>query len=384
VPEQRVRAGWQLVYDYLYEVYLPDVDVAVAAAALEVCDHWEFDDLGATLLDFVLDQITPANCVELYITGSREAGHRIGPRVTAVRDACALLMKERFDQVENWGKLDHRSFSRVLKLNDLNVEGNEQAVFWAVASWIRAQELELARSSLRSAESPEGASAASTPLPDLLVSPADVEALVKLVRFPTIPKLVATGFHESPIVTRYPVVEKYMAQAGRAPRRHVTIETSPLFRPRRVGVLTFSDRVSSFSRVSARMQTSARYFAGCLWNLVVGKRDGFVELYLGALAEDSGGALLVQLDVTLYIAQAVPGAPSDELPAMIRRELKGVTFAHSGQKTGFPRMLPLEDVADFAPNNALSVGATLRLRGCHDQVDTIDTLVDHTAESITM
>jgi hypothetical protein len=132
------------------------------------------------------------------------------------------------------------------------------------------------------------------------------------------------------------------------------------------------------------MQTSARYFSGCLWNLVVGKREGFVELYLGALSEESGGTLLVQLDVTLYIAQSVPGAPADELPPMVRRELKGVTFAHSGQKTGFPRMLPLDQLADFAPNNALSIGASLRLRSCHDQVETIDNLVDHTAESVTM
>lgn len=214
------------------------------------------------------------------------------------------------------------------------------------------------------------------------VPSAEVEALVKLVRFPTMPSSASAAVASAPLAAHYPLVRKYAAQIGRAPRFHITVETSPLFRPRRSRALTFADRVTSFSRVDGRMQTSARYFAGVLWHLVVGKRDGFVELYLGVMAEEPGAEVRVELDFTLYIAQMVAGAGAGEMPPMVRKEVKRKLFSRNGERIGFARVIAVEDVPDFARNDTLCIGASLRLRGCREVVEAIDDLVDHSEDAV--
>lgn len=608
---ERLRAGWQIVHDYLYEVStFVDPLGPAAAAALHVCDAWAFEDLGVVLRDAIISQLSPANCVLVWrtlvgpssaslpaaneadmganrdslsrtsrsaerasgvtprrvpsATGSRSrgGGGGLGSRshsrqtaealmrgadasgagtigrvgvVTQVLTKCVEIMRERFTEVEGWGFLDVKSFARLLKLNDLNVDDSEDAVFWAVASWIEAQEMRgrgsdlirestatsdlgphshivtssavvltqlppsqpqasspQARPELHSDEAPldrfsvddpgvhrstipalsidGGASTgagtsssdhthqqyqqnASGPVSgsssrapsslrrmySSLCPQEDVECLIKLVRFPIITRDAAAHIVSTPLVSRYPVIQKYAAQAARAPRKHVTVETSPLFRPRRVGALTFADRVSSFSRVTQLLQTSRRYFAGCMWHLAVGKRNGWVELYLGVEAVEEARApssavataavaeavarvessvadtthettspstetmgtghgatrstpgpgsefapqnLDVSLDFTLYVAQMAGSSPPTEMPPMERREVKNARFTRSGQLIGFPRLLPLASVQHYARNDTLCVGASIRRHGWDIRVDGIDDHADNSDEAV--
>jgi MATH domain len=369
--DELLHAGWLAVYDRLYEVPAAQISVETAAAALLICLKYRFEAHAAALQSFIASQITSANCTRMLAVVDGHAGCAL------LRKECLTTMKKSFSDVENWGALNSRQFSRILKLNDLGGGSqSEEAVFWAVSAWVLSRR--------RAATEVDGNTSPEIP-GHQIVSSESVEALVKLVRFPTIPRSAALAVTTSLLVAEYPGIEKYVAQISRAPRRHITVETSPLFRPRRANVLTFADRVSSFSRVSGRMQTSARYFANCLWHLVVGKQKGYVELYLGVLSEESDADLFVELDFTLYIAQmssAVNASP-DEAPPIYRRELKRATFSRSGQRIGFRNMMSLDDVPDFARNDMLCIGASMRLRGCRDHVEAIDDLVDHTADSVT-
>jgi BTB/POZ domain len=399
---EALRAGWALVYDYVYEISAPVASVGAAVGALAVCDVWGFDALGALLLEHALGEVSPANAAALYAATGGGAG--VGPRIAAVRERCAAVLKDRFDEITGWEVLDQRALARLLKLNDLAVEGREEIVFWAVASWVEAQNTLRAGyapaalpSTPSSAPVSTGSGATDDSAESVLPAPppppvrqpllpalsdADVESLIKLVRFPTVSREAALQIAQAPLLTRYPFVTKYATQAACAPRRHLTVETSPLFRPRRTHALTFADRVSAFSRVGEeQMQTSARFFAGVLWHLVVGKKDGYVELYLGALSEESGGSVDVTLDFTVYVARMEQGAPPLDAPQMVRREVKKLSFTRSGQKIGFKRMLPLKDVSDFTRNDTLCIGASLRLRGCREDVEAIDDLVDHSADA---
>lgn len=422
LSNEQLRAGWQIVYDYLYELQVSLVSANSALAALEICDEWKFEHLADILLRFVLSEVTPGNCVQISLVVKAGGERSHSSRLLLVRDKCAQVMKLNFDQVTGWGMLDIRTFARLLKLNDLNVQHNEQAVFWAVVSWVDAQgsltrdeyhdiervvDTRSRKEALfavpQSSEPPktsssaisrranefdgdENAEAVSRSLhsvPFLTVSEQDVESLIKLVRFPTISRHDVALIINSEFVSRYPIVQKYAAQAGRAPRRHITIETSPLFRPRRVYALTFADRISSFSRINARLQTSARYFAGCLWHLIVGKKEGYLELYLGALSEEAAGAVDVRLDFSLYVAEMSAGSRTFDPPPMVRRETKRAHYTRSGQRIGFVRLLKLESIAEFARNDMLCIGASLRLEGCDEQVEAIDDFVDHSSEAVT-
>jgi hypothetical protein len=392
LSDSQLHAGWLIVYDYLYEVAWPGLPLDAALAALLVCGAYGFDELAGRLEPHVASCLSPENCVEVFLAVGDVCGSSL------VGDACLHLMKSRFADIKNWGLLDARQFVRILKLNDLGDAGHsEETVFWAVSAWVASRNVSDGGADPRSGggalggvsfgDPDEGGTSHSfqPPSAQFVVPSAEVESLIKLVRFPTIPRSAALAVTTSSLVARYPVVEKYVAQISRAPRRHITVETSPLFRPRRAKVLTFADRVSSFSRVESRMQTSARYFANCLWHLVIGKRDGYVELFLGVLSEETGGPVHVELDFTLYIAQIAlgVGTSAEDPPPMVRREIKRAAFLRSGQRIGFPRILALEDVPDFARNDTLCIGASMRLRGCREHVEAIDDLVDHAADSIT-
>jgi hypothetical protein len=83
----------------------------------------------------------------------------------------------------------------------------------------------------------------------------------------------------------------------------------------------------------------------------------------------------------VYIARIEPGASPMDPPQMVRREVKNASFVRSGQMIGFERILPLDAVPDFARNDMLSIGASLRLRGCREHVEAIDDLVDHSEDA---
>lgn len=160
------------------------------------------------------------------------------------------------------------------------------------------------------------------------------------------------------------------------------MESSPVYRRRRTDTLTFSDRVASWSRVDKTVHTSSRYFAGCLWNLVLEVDSDWVGLHLGCLSDADERETDVELDFSLFVVRH-SGA---DLPELVAKEVKGAGFGRSGQRIGFAHMIKREDIeaegSQFLLRDTLFVGASLRLRCSKSEVIGISDDGDDTAESV--
>lgn len=256
--------------------------------------------------------------------------------------------------------MPYAALVKLLKLNDLSVE-SEFSVFRAVEEW---------------AEKNGGDEDA-------------VAGLVKLVRFPTMTEEELERAAASVLVREFPVCRKYLSRgfAARADEkrglvRNAVMESSPVYRRRRTDALTFSDRVMGWARVERSVQTSSRYFAGCLWNLVLDVGEEWVGLHLGCLSENEEREMDIELDFSLFVVRHGGG---DE-PELIAKEVKRAGFGRSGQRIGFDHMIRREEVeregSRLLLRDTLFIGASLRLRHSKEEVVGISVEGDHTAESV--
>lgn len=370
VDDHIVRAGWQLIYSYCYGAQVV-LDTETVLAALPICRRYRFDELASVLDAFLCEgAVTPANCTRVFAAASLKTSTFVAPpKRRPSRDADAELvqsaawhvMKESFESITDWAPVPYAAMVRLLKLNDIAVS-TEASVFNAVVSWLNAN-----------SHSVDDDVAAS---------------LVKLVRFPTmtLPELEAAS--DSELVSLYPVCRKYIAR-GLAARsdekrgliRSVIMESSPVYRRRRTDALTFSDRVTSWSRVGKSVHTSSRYFAGCLWNLIIETESEWLGVHLGCLSETDEKEVDVELDFSLFVVRHT----GSSLPELVSKEVKGACFGRSGQRIGFSKLMRRSEIeaegARYLIRDTLFVGASIRLRCSNALVVGISEDGDDTAES---
>lgn len=384
VDDHTLRQGWALVYAYIYGATVR-LETEVVLAALPICRRYRFDELAAVLDSFLCEgAVSPANCTRVFAAaGVRGVGSSsTGKHVTRRRDADAQLvqtaawavMKGQFSDVTDWGFVPYGAIVRLLKLNDLHVP-SEMTVFEAVMQWVDANRAR--------------------------VDDDVVAGLVKLVRFPTMAMSELERCAASDLVRAFPVCRKYVSRglAARADERRglvrsVVMESSPVYRRRRTDALTFSDRVSNWSRVDKSVHTSSRYFAGCLWNLIVEVDDGSVGLFLGCMSEAEEREVDVELDFAVFVVRHTGGAAThggrggggDVEPNLVRKEVKGACFSRSGQRIGFRGMLERADIeaegGRLLLRDTLFIGASIRLRSSKQDVVGISRDGDDTAESM--
>lgn len=396
VDDSTLLRGWALVYAYIYGATV-HLETEAVLAALPICRRYRFDQLAAVLDAFLCEgAVSPANCTRVYAAaGVRGLAtgktRRKDSDAELVQTAAWAVLKGEFAAVSDWGVLPYAALVRLLKLNDLQVP-SETAVFDAVVDWVNTN-----RSN---------------------VDDDVVAGLVKLVRFPTMSMEQLEKCAASDLVRSFPVCRKYVSRgiAARADEqrglvRNVVMESSPVYRRRRMDALTFSDRVPNWSRVDKSVHTSSRYFAGCLWNLIVevpqsitGRRDTrghghgrggqglahgqgqedvrWIGLFLGCLSETEEREVDVELDFSVFIVRHTGAAAEPEL---IRKEVKGACFSRSGQRTGFSKLIRRFDIdADgrrFLLRDTLFIGASIRLRSSKLPVIGITPDGDDTAEA---
>lgn len=362
VDDLTLRRGWALVYSYIYGATV-HLETEAVLAALPICRRYRFDELAAVLDAFLCDgAVSSNNCTRVYAAagvrgiGTASKTRRRDADAELVQTAAWAVMKSQFAEVVDWGVIPYGALVRLLKLNDLHVP-SEMSVFDAVVNWVGF----------------------NRPGVDNDV----VAGLVKLVRFPTMSMGELERCAGSELVRSFPVCRKYVSRgiAARADERrglvrNVVMESSPVYRRRRTDALTFSDRVSNWSRVEKSVHMSSRYFAGCLWNLIVEipqtvRRDSrstsaddssqWIGLFLGCLSETEEREVDVQLDFAVFV---VRHTGSD--PELIRKEVKSACFTKSGQRIGFPQMIRRADIeaegGRFLLRDTLFIGASIRLR----------------------
>ena len=127
------------------------------------------------------------------------------------------------------------------------------------------------------------------------------------------------------------------------------------------------------------VHTSSRYFAGCLWNLILEPADEWIGLHLGCLSENEERGVDVELDFALFVVRH-----SSVEPELVSKQVKGAGFGRSGQRVGFAKMIRRADVEDpngrFLLRDTLFIGASIRLRSSKEFVIGISD-ADDTAES---
>lgn len=361
IPDDTLLNGWKLVYDYIYGAVV-HLSTDSVLAALPICRRYRFDQLATTLDAYLADgAVDPRNSTRVFAAASRVATLGTGPADSQlVLTAAWNVLKTRFGEVCEWACMPYAALVKLLKLNDLAVE-SEFSVFQAVEEWV---------------ENNGG-------------DEDTVAGLVKLVRFPTMTEDELERAAASVLVRGFPVCRKYLSRgfAARADEkrglvRNVVMESSPVYRRRRTDALTFSDRVMGWARVERSVQTSSRYFAGCLWNLVLDVGEEWVGLHLGCLSENEEREMDVELDFSLFVVRHGGG---DE-PELIAKEVKRAGFGRSGQRIGFDHMIRKEEVeregSRLLLRDTLFIGASLRLRHSKEEVVGISVENDDTAESV--
>lgn len=343
-----LRSGWQLVYSYIYGATVP-LDTETVLAALPICRRYRFDQLAAVLDAFLCEgAVSPLNCTRVYAAATVKAPATISTRrrrdadAELVQSAAWRMMKTSFENVRDWGCLPYAPLVRLLKLNDLNVS-SEATVFDALIQWIDTN--------------------------SCMIDEDVVASLVKLVRFPTMRQEELERVAASTLVSRYPVCRKYISRglAARADEkrglvRSVVMESSPVYRRRRTDALTFSDRIPAWrSRADKNVVTSSRYFAGCLWNLIIEPGSEWVGMHLGCVSENEERLVDVELDFSVFVVRHTGAEPQ-----LVCKEVKGACFGRSGQRIGFSHMIRRSEVEEsgvrFLLRDTLFVGASIRLR----------------------
>lgn len=362
LSDDDLRIAWDVVYRYCYGLTVP-LDTSSTIAAMQVCRHYCFDELQMILDEYLRDGgMDPAKCTKIFAAALSASRAHQPDTVNVVRSASWKLMKENFADVRDWSLLPFNYMARLLKLNDIRVKSEAQ-VFEAVEEWVRGNVQN------RDNET--------------------VTSLVKLVRFPTMSEEELRDIEKRPLFNEYPLCVRYVrrglsakASEKRGVVRDEILEASPVYRRRRMDALTFSDRVASWSSISNTVHTSARYFAGCLWNLVVDPTDEGVGLYLGCLSEESQGSVDVEFDFAIFFVKHQLG--ENDAPQLIRKQAKDVRFTRSGQRVGFANLVSSHDLtndeANIVRDDTLFIGASIRLRTCTAPVAGIDVHGDDTAE----
>lgn len=365
VSDHLVLAGWRLVHSYIYGASVTLTTDAVLAA-LPICRRYRFDELAAALDAYLVDgAVDPTNCTRVFAAAASAPKSPDRPRdhdSQLVQAAAWNIMKARFEHVHNWPIVPYPALVRLLKLNDLNVR-SEKPVFDAVAEWLQANP--------------------SLADQDLAAS------LTKLIRFPTMTQPDLDTIANSSLLQTYPVCRKYLSRgfAARADEsrglvRNVVMESSPVYRRRRTDALTFSDRVTAWSRVDRTVHTSSRYFAGCLWNLVLEVDQQWVGIHLGCLSDADERETDVELDFSLFVVRHT----GSDVPELVTKEVKRAGFGRSGQRIGFAHMIKREEVEAegnrYLMRDTLFIGASLRLRSSKSEVIGISEDGDDTGESV--
>ncbi|KAI0558738.1 hypothetical protein FGB62_189g025 [Gracilaria domingensis] len=269
-------------------------------------------------------------------------------------------MKSRFEHVVDWGSLPYHALVKLLKLNDLDV-ASEALVFDAVQQWVFAN--------LNA------------------IDATHVAGVVKLVRFPTMTQEELELCAASQLVGKFTVCRKYVSRGLAAKSderrgliRSVVMESSPVYRRRRIDALTFSDRIAGWHRLENHVSTSSRYFAGCLWNLIIEKHDEWVAVFLGCQSENEEKEMDVELDFSVFMVKHT-GAD----PELVTKQVKGACFGRSGQRIGFRNMIRRHDIEKEGTRlllrDTLFIGASIRLRCSQLSVIGITEDGDDTAES---
>eukprot|EP00178_Gracilaria_changii_P014143 TRINITY_DN40137_c0_g1_i1.p1 TRINITY_DN40137_c0_g1~~TRINITY_DN40137_c0_g1_i1.p1 ORF type:complete len:479 (+),score=106.64 TRINITY_DN40137_c0_g1_i1:155-1591(+) len=364
--EQAMIRGWQLVYAYMYGEAVK-LDTEWVLAALPICRRYRFDELACVLDAFLCEgAVTEQNCTRVYAaaavapSSSAAASGARDSDAQLVLDAAWQVMKSRFVEVADWSALPYHALVKLLKLNDLNVS-SEARVFDAVQQWVFGNE--------------------ST------VEASHVASVVKLVRFPTMTQAELELAAASRLVSKFGVCRKYVSRGLAAKSderrglvRSVVMESSPVYRVRRTDALTFSDRVGGWRRLEHSVSTSSRYFAGCLWNLVVEKGGEWVGLFLGCQCENDEQEMDVELDLCVFLVRHC-GAKAE----LVSKQVKGACFGRSGQRIGFRRMVRTAEIdregSRLLLRDTLFVGASIRLRWSQLAVIGISEDGDDTAES---
>lgn len=383
VDDVSLRAGWSLVYAYIYGARV-QLDTEAVLAALPICRRYRFETLARVLDAFLCEgAVSALNCTRVYATAvvgmsnrekrrdrekerERDRDRERNSDAEVVQVAAWAVMKSEFSHVSGWDIIPYGALVRLLKLNDLSVT-SEMAVFHAVVQWVEGNR-----------------------------DSADddvVAGLVKLVRFPTMTMEELEQCAASNLVKTFPVCRKYVSRglAARADERrglvrNVVMESSPIYRRRRTDALTFSDRVTNWRRVDKSVHTSSRYFAGCLWNLIVEvpsqtQPSGWIGLYLGCLSESEDHDVDVELDFSVFIVRHT----GTHEPDLVRKQVKGGRFSRSGQRIGFPNMIQRSEIdadgARFLLHDTLFIGASIRLRSSNLPVIGITQDGDDSAQS---
>lgn len=395
IDDRTLRTGWSLIYSYIYGACI-NLDTETVLAALPICRRYRFDELANALDNYLCDAaVSPDNCIRVYTAaGIRQSSQQQSPvtpsastspttprrtkrgrrgdvnnnvekdrETEMVQNAAWQVMKSEFSKVTDWGIMAYGSLVRLLKLNDLNIS-SELTVFEVVKSWINAN--------------------------DSSIDVDIVAGLIKLIRFPTMTIDELEVCASSELVRSFPVCRKYVsrgiaakADESRGLIRNVVMESSPVYRKRRVDALTFSDRITSFRKVYKNVHTSSRYFSNCLWNLIVeiSSNGDWIGLYLGCLSETEDKDVDVELDFSVFIVKHTGGSN----PELHTKEIKGACFSTSGQRIGFPNMIKRCDIeADgsrYLLRDTLFIGASIRLRSSEHPVAGI-TERDDSAQSI--
>lgn len=385
VDDVTLRAGWALVYSYIYGARV-QLDTEAVLAALPICRRYRFETLARVLDAFLCEgAVSALNCTRVYATAAagmssssigkdkrrdrerdREKDRERSSDAELVQVAAWAVMKAEFSRVSGWDIIPYGALVRLLKLNDLSLT-SEMSVFEAVVQWVNGN----------------------------LASVDDdvVAGLVKLVRFPTMTMEELEQCAASDLVKTFPVCRKYVSRglAARADERrglvrNVVMESSPVYRRRRTDSLTFSDRVTNWRHVDKSVHTSSRYFAGCLWNLIVEvpaqtHPNGWIGLYLGCLSESEDREVDVELDFSVFVVRHT----GSHHPDLVCKEVKGARFSRSGQRIGFPRMIQRSEIdmegARFLLRDTLFIGASIRLRSSNLPVIGISQDRDDTSQS---
>ena len=361
-----LAAAFSLIHAYLYGRRVP-VSSEAALNALHLARHYGFGELSVLLESRLrLGHVNPSDAPAVFAAAlAAESGASAINAARAVRTVAWNVLKTKFEQVSGWHALPFAYMVRLLKLNDVNVS-SEEFVLAAALDWLHGN--------LSQKRDPDVAA-----------------AIIKLVRFPIMSLDALHAAEAHPIFAEYPhcarhvrrgLAAKDMEQKGTI--RDPILEASPVYRTRRMDALTFSDRVASWSTVDTTVNTSARYFAGCVWNLVVHPDQYGVALYLGCLSEESGGDVDVEFDFSVFFVRH--DLDSEQHAQIVKKQALGVRFSHSGQKAGFARLITKQDIENkqrgLLRNDTLFIGASIRLRGCKDPVPGFDPLADDTAEML--
>lgn len=365
IDEDTLRRGWQLVYSYIYGEHVT-LDTDSVLAALPICRRYRFEELAATLDAFLCEgAVTQENCTRVYAAAAVQPSSSLPSRARnsdsqLVLNSAWQLMKSRFSSVQDWGPLPYHALVRLLKLNDLNVDSEAQ-VFDAAQQWVF--------SNLS------------------IVDDALVASVIKLIRFPTMTQQELEFAAASRLVTKFAVCRKYISRGlaaksdeRRGLRRSVVMESSPVYRRRRTDALTFSDRVAGWHRLENNVNTSSRYFAGCLWNLIIEKDPEWVGVFLACQSENDEKEMDVELDFSIFMVKHTGAEPD-----LYSKQVKGACFGRSGQRIGFKRMIRRADIekegARLLLRDTLFIGASIRLRCSQLPVIGITEDGDDTAES---